>query len=232
MPSGRLKGTNLRWSHEKPAAFHRAGGAFVTAWQFNPELTFEKVGDDWLVLNPDAAVMLRASGPAAEVLTATAAASPAPAHLADAAAALAERGVLVEDAAPGMSRRRLISTGALAAGAATLAAAAGIHTLVLPTAAAAASTLAAPTGVTATAMSDSRIDVNWALVSGATSYQVYFKAASGSTFNTFGGPVSNGPVAVTGLQPVTTYNFYVTATDGTLTSAGSVIVNQTTFFPN
>ena len=205
----------------------------MTAWHFNPELTFEKVGDDWLVLNPDAAVMLRASGPAAEVLNATATASPAPAHLADAATALAERGVLVEDAAPGMSRRRLISTGALAAGAATLAAAAGIHTLVLPTAAAAASTLAAPTGVVATAIFFDQVDVSWNLVSGATSYQVHFKAGFESSFNTFGGPVSNGPVPVPGLQAFTTYNFYVTATDGSLTSDASEITNATTpFEPN
>ncbi len=139
----------------------------MTAWHFNPELTFEKVGDDWLVLNPDAAVVLRASGPAAEVLTATATASPAPAHLADAAAALAERGVLVEDAAPGMSRRRLISTGALAAGAATLAAAAGIHTLVLPTAAAAASLPAAPPGSGLPEPGVDRVRVSWTNIVGS-----------------------------------------------------------------
>jgi len=216
------------------------------AWQLNPQLTFEQAGPEWIVFDPNARVVLRASGPAARVLTVIAAspatatevtdADPLPAHLDDTVAALVAQGVLVEHSTPtehstpGMSRRRLISTGALAAGAATLAAAVGIHTLVLPTAAAAASTLAAPTGVVATAISFDQVNVNWTLVTGAVSYQVHFKAASEELYNTFGRPEFGGPVTVTGLQAFTAYNFYVTATDGSLVSNPSEVANATTFF--
>ncbi len=170
----------------------------MTTWQFNPELTFEQAGSDWIVLDADAGMVLRASGPAAHVLTAIDAPGTAPdadvlpAHLDDTVAALAERGVIVAstntnaDARPavvdgattGMSRRRLISTGALAAGAATLATTAGIHTLILPTAASAASpsaTLAAPTDVTATPGASQQVIVDWTNVGGATSYKVFYR---------------------------------------------------------
>ena len=45
----------------------------VTAWQLNPELTFEQASGDWIVLDANAGVVLRASGPAAHVLDAIAA---------------------------------------------------------------------------------------------------------------------------------------------------------------
>ena len=143
------------------------------------------------MLNANSGVVLRASGPAAHVLTAIATPGIAPdtdllpAHLDDTVAVLAERGVIVAntntDAHPadingattGITRRRLIRTGALAAGAATLATTVGIHTLILPTAAAAASPsaiLAAPTNVTATADSATEVTVAWDLVPTATSY--------------------------------------------------------------
>lgn len=36
----------------------------VTAWQLNPELTFEQASGDWIVLDANAGMVLRASGPA------------------------------------------------------------------------------------------------------------------------------------------------------------------------
>jgi len=216
-------------------------------------LTFEPASGDWIVLDANAGVVLRASGPAAHVLTGIAVAGAAPgaerlpAHLDDTVAALAERGVIVAStntdtntgtvpdptdingAAPGMSRRRLIGTGALAAGAATVATTTGIHTLVLPTAAAAASvTLAAPTSVTATP-ADGSISVSWTAVGGATTYQPYFKLTSQDASNwvTFGGPVAASPVAVTGLSGTVSYDFYVVAIAGATQSAPSDPVTAT-----
>lgn len=233
----------------------------MTAWKFNPGLTFEQVGGDWIVLDANAGVMLRASCPAAHRLTAIDNAihkgtAPdddlLPAHLDDNVAALAERGVLVAntgtdtptstnpntDAHPadingattGITRRRLISTGALAAGAATLATTVGIHTLILPAAAAAASpsaTLAAPTNVTATVDSATEVTIAWDLVPTATSYQVYFKLSSDSTCATSGGPVTNGPATVSGLTTGSPYDFYVVAIAGETTSLPSTIATAT-----
>ena len=42
----------------------------VTAWQLNPELTLEQASGEWIVLDANAGVVLRASGPAAHVLDA------------------------------------------------------------------------------------------------------------------------------------------------------------------
>lgn len=215
----------------------------MTAWEFNPALTFEQAGSDWIVLDADAGVVLRASGSAAHVLTAIAAPGTAtdadllPAHLDDTMAALAERGVIVATA--GMSRRRLISTGALAAGAATLATSAGIHTLILPTAASAASpsaTLDAPTGVTATPGESQQIIVNWTNVGGATSYEVFYRIfGSSDPYTEFvppSPPITTGPVTVTGLTNTTNYDFYVVAVNATSTSEPSTpLANATAAVP-
>ncbi len=67
-----------RCQWEVLAGSQRPGGSVVTAWEFNPELTFEQAGSDWIVLDADAGVVLRASGPAAHVLTALAAPGTAP----------------------------------------------------------------------------------------------------------------------------------------------------------
>ncbi len=227
----------------------------MTTWQFNPELTFEQAGSDWIVLDASAGVVLRASGPAAHALTAIAVIATAipeatgiaanadllPAHLDDTVAALAERGVIVaktntnthahptdiNGATTGMSRRRLISTGALAAGAATVATSAGIHTLILPTAASAASpsaTLAAPTGVTAIPSDSQQVTVNWTIVGGATSYQVFYRIFGAGSYTEFvppSTPITAGPVTVTGLTNTTNYEFYVVAVNATTTSVPS-----------
>ncbi len=161
-------------------------------------------------------------------------------------AALAERGVIVANtstntgtgtaahptdingATTGITRRRLISTGALAAGAATLATTVGIHTLVLPTAASAASpsaTLAAPTAVTATPGESQQVIVTWTNVGAATSYKVFYRTfGSSDPYTEFvppSTPITTGPVTVTGLTNTTTYEFYVVAANATTTSAPS-----------
>jgi hypothetical protein len=200
----------------------------MTSWKFNPELTFEQAGSEWVVLDTNAGVVLRASGSAAQVLTATTTgATTLPPHLDDTVAALAVRGVLVDSSdAPGISRRRLISTGAIAAGAAAVAVTAGIDTLILPTAAAAASGTAAPTGVTATSgPGNDRVTINWTNVIGADSYQVFYRLTS-DTSGTYGafGSVASSPAEVTSLTWPNDYSFYVVATAGGIPSLPSAIV--------
>ena len=133
--------------------------------RINSVMVSERVGEDWLVLDPGTSQVHQLSGLNAEVFSAVIAGNEVPVGCEDVVAALLTANILMVDGppnslsllndtataeAPGMSRRRLIGTGALAAGAVTLAASAGIHTLVLPTAAAAASLPAQPVVYAAT----------------------------------------------------------------------------------
>ena len=68
----------------------------------------------------------------------------------------------------------------------------------------------APTGVTATALSLSSISVSWNSVSGATSYDVYYEIGSSTTKN-FAANVTGTAYTHTGLQPNTTYYYYIKA---------------------
>jgi hypothetical protein len=196
------------------------------------------------------------SGLSAEVFSAVSAGTEIPAGCEHAVAALVTANILTVDnppnhrsllngtttaAAPGISRRRLISTGALAAGAATLAATVGIHTFILPTAASAQSpsaTLAAPTAVTATPSGSQQITVNWTNVVGATSYKVFYRihlSPEGTAYTEFvppSPPITAGPVTVTGLTNTTTYEFYVVAVNATTTSGASTpLANATATAP-
>ena len=68
----------------------------------------------------------------------------------------------------------------------------------------------APTGVTASTVSSDSIQVTWNSVPGATGYNVYYEIGSSSTKN-LAGSVTGSPYNHNGLQPNTTYNYYVKA---------------------
>ncbi len=88
--------------------------------------------------------------------------------------------------------------------------------------------LGAPTGVIATPVSSSEIDLAWSAVSGATGYVVERSATSGGPYTTVGTP-SSASFANTGLAAATTYFYVVKATTGALTSALSTEVSAATF---
>lgn len=166
-----------------------------------PGLVTHQVGPDIVVVDHHGKFVLTATGPAAEALRSINAGTPAPERLNDAISVLTELGIIAPN--HHLSRRQLLRSGFATA-------AVGITILALPSAAAAASALAAPTGVTATA-GEAQVTVNWVNVSGATTYTVEYKASSGSTFATFDGPVTNGPVIVIGLTNDVPYDFRVIA---------------------
>lgn len=89
---------------------------------------------------------------------------------------------------------------------------------------------AAPTGVTATTVSSSRIKVAWSPQANVAAFYVY-KATSSSGPFTFAGSVNGTTTSLTvaGLTTMTTYYFYVIAVDSGLTqSPPSATVNATT----
>jgi len=75
-----------------------------------------------------------------------------------------------------------------------------------------------PTSLTATAITQTGATLNWAAVSGATSYNVQWKTASASTWNTISG-ITAATYNLSGLAASTSYNFKVQANcNGTLGS--------------
>jgi fibronectin type 3 domain-containing protein len=89
----------------------------------------------------------------------------------------------------------------------------------------------APSTVTATAVSDTRISVSWTAVPGALSYLVFDKLSTDPTFVFVGTTLDPGTSQlVIGLTPNTSYDFQVIteSTDGTA-SAPSTLVSATTF---
>lgn len=87
--------------------------------------------------------------------------------------------------------------------------------------------LAAPTGVVASAVSPSEIDLSWSPVGGATSYKVQRSASSGGPYATVGSPATP-TFANTGLSPGTTYFYVVQAVDVAGPSASSTQVSAIT----
>jgi hypothetical protein len=158
----------------------------------------ERVGDNWLVLGNRDGVVHNLTGQAATVIDCVTSGQPVPPDCDDAVATLVDTGILTPDT--GWSRRKVLA----AAGAA---AAIGMVTLTLPTAAMAASV--SPFGtVTATAGSN-QVTLDWTAAA-STSYQVVYKPTIGAgDYTTFGGPVSAGPVTVTGLTNDIEYSFKV-----------------------
>jgi fibronectin type 3 domain-containing protein len=87
---------------------------------------------------------------------------------------------------------------------------------------------AAPTNVTATAVSSTRINLSWSPVAGAIKYYVY-QAVSGDTFSFKGTAVAPAvTLGAAGLTANTSYDFYVVADDGATMSPPSATVTQST----
>ena len=86
----------------------------------------------------------------------------------------------------------------------------------------------APTGVTATALSSGSISVSWNLVSGATSYKVYYGTSNSSIAILASSTVTGNSYTHTGLQANTTYYYRVIAANGAGDSGYSLSVFATT----
>ena len=83
-----------------------------------------------------------------------------------------------------------------------------------------------PTNIRAVAVSPTSISVTWNKVSGATSYEVYFE--TGSTPLSRVNTVPGTSYTHTGLQPNTTYSYYITAKNNAGTSDYSSRASATT----
>ena len=90
---------------------------------------------------------------------------------------------------------------------------------------------AAPTGVTA-AGGANQVSINWAAVTGATSYNIYYAITSGVT-KTSGAKITNAarPYLQTGLAAGTTYYYIVTAVNSAGESAASAQISAATNAP-
>jgi hypothetical protein len=86
----------------------------------------------------------------------------------------------------------------------------------------------APTGITATAVSTTEVDVSWPPTAGATSYNLYWTTAAGDPKAT-GTPVAgvSSPYKHTALTIGTTYHYAVTAITASGESTESAVVNGT-----
>ena len=86
---------------------------------------------------------------------------------------------------------------------------------------------AAPTGLSATAITSTGVTLNWAAASGATSYNVQYKTSAATTWTTTTSTTTSK--ALTGLVASTVYNFQVQAVcSATSTSAYSTASTFTT----
>lgn len=86
---------------------------------------------------------------------------------------------------------------------------------------------AAPTGLTATAASQSQINLSWSAASGATSYTVLRSTTSGGPYSSVGTSATTS-FSNTGLSCNTTYYYVVTASNGTCSSGNSAQAQATT----
>jgi cellulose 1,4-beta-cellobiosidase len=86
---------------------------------------------------------------------------------------------------------------------------------------------AAPSGVTATPVSASQVNVSWTATAGATSYTVQRSTTSGGPYTTVGSPTTNS-FSNTGLTAGTTYYYVVEAVNASGTSAASTQVSALT----
>lgn len=85
-----------------------------------------------------------------------------------------------------------------------------------------------PTGLSASAVSSSQIDLGWTASSGATSYNVKRGAGSGGPYTTIAPGVTATSYSDTGLSPSTTYYYVVSALNANGESANSTQANATT----
>ncbi len=85
----------------------------------------------------------------------------------------------------------------------------------------------APTGVAATAASQTQVNVSWGASSGATSYTISRATTSGGPYSSVG-TSSTTSFSNTGLACGTTYYYVVSASNGTCSSANSAQAQATT----
>ncbi len=85
----------------------------------------------------------------------------------------------------------------------------------------------APTGVTATAVSQTQINVSWTASAGATSYSIFRSTTSGGPYS-LAGTSATTSFSDTGLTCNTTYYYVVTASNGTCASGNSAQASATT----
>ncbi|HEX4954240.1 MAG TPA: pre-peptidase C-terminal domain-containing protein [Thermoanaerobaculia bacterium] len=86
---------------------------------------------------------------------------------------------------------------------------------------------AAPTGFSASATSQTQINLSWTASSGATSYTILRSTASGGPYSSVG-TSSTTSFSNTGLSCNTTYYYVVTASNGTCSSGNSAQAQATT----
>jgi hypothetical protein len=86
---------------------------------------------------------------------------------------------------------------------------------------------AAPTGVAASASSQTAVNVSWNASTGATSYAIYRSTTSGGGYSQVGTSTSTS-FADTGLTCNTTYYYVVTASNGSCSSGNSAQASATT----
>jgi fibronectin type 3 domain-containing protein len=86
---------------------------------------------------------------------------------------------------------------------------------------------AAPTGLTATAVSSSQINLAWSASSGATSYTILRSTTSGGPYGSVG-TSSSTSFSNTGLAASTTYHYVVQASNGSCSSGNSAQASATT----
>jgi fibronectin type 3 domain-containing protein len=86
---------------------------------------------------------------------------------------------------------------------------------------------AAPTGVSATASSQTAASISWTASSGATSYTISRSSTSGGPYSSVGTSASS-PFSNTGLTCNTTYYYVVSASNGSCSSGNSTQASVTT----
>jgi fibronectin type 3 domain-containing protein len=89
----------------------------------------------------------------------------------------------------------------------------------------------APTGLNATDVSDTQINLTWNAASGATSYNVKCSTSSGGSYTTIATGVSTTSYSNSGLTASTTYYYVVSATNAGGTSGDSAEASATTQAP-
>ncbi len=94
--------------------------------------------------------------------------------------------------------------------------------------ASATTALAAPTGLTASAVSSSQINLAWTASSGATTYNVLRSATTGGPYTTVASGVATTSYSNTGLSSGMTYYYVVQAVNASSTSANSNEASATT----
>lgn len=86
---------------------------------------------------------------------------------------------------------------------------------------------AAPTGLSATASSQTQVNLSWSAVSGATSYTILRSTTSGGPYSSVGTSATTS-FSNTGLACNTTYYYVVTASNGSCSSGNSAQAQATT----